>query len=106
MPLSGLRVVALEQAVAGPFCSRQLADLGADVVKTERPDGGDSAQVGLGDLYPTEHLRLMAGVAALNGLLLVGWSASFTYLSMQEYWPMHGPERRGRHKHDRRERQG
>ena len=37
----GLRVVALEQAVAAPFCSRQLADLGADVIKVERPDGGD-----------------------------------------------------------------
>jgi itaconate CoA-transferase len=44
MPLSGLRVVALEQAVAAPFCSRQLADLGAEVVKIERPDGGDSAR--------------------------------------------------------------
>ncbi len=44
LPLSGLRVVALEQAVAAPFCSRQLADLGADVVKIERPDGGDLAR--------------------------------------------------------------
>ena len=44
LPFDGLRVVALEQAVAGPFCSRQLADLGADVVKIERPDGGDSAR--------------------------------------------------------------
>jgi itaconate CoA-transferase len=44
MPLAGVRVVALEQAVAGPFCSRQMADLGADVVKVERPDGGDFAR--------------------------------------------------------------
>jgi crotonobetainyl-CoA:carnitine CoA-transferase CaiB-like acyl-CoA transferase len=44
LPLAGLRVLALEQAVAAPFCSRQLADLGADVVKVERPDGGDFAR--------------------------------------------------------------
>jgi len=44
LPLSGIRVVALEQAVAAPFCSRQLADMGADVVKIERPDGGDLAR--------------------------------------------------------------
>jgi itaconate CoA-transferase len=41
LPYSGLRIVALEQAVAAPFCSRQFADLGADVIKIERPDGGD-----------------------------------------------------------------
>jgi len=45
LPLSGLRVVALEQAVAAPFCSRQLADMGADVVKVERPGSGDPARV-------------------------------------------------------------
>jgi crotonobetainyl-CoA:carnitine CoA-transferase CaiB-like acyl-CoA transferase len=44
LPLDGIRVVALEQAVAAPFCSRQLADMGADVVKVERPDGGDMAR--------------------------------------------------------------
>jgi crotonobetainyl-CoA:carnitine CoA-transferase CaiB-like acyl-CoA transferase len=44
LPFRGLRVVALEQAVAAPFCSRQLADLGAEVVKIERPDGGDFAR--------------------------------------------------------------
>lgn len=44
LPFSGLRVVALEQAVAAPFCSRQFADLGAEVIKIERPDGGDFAR--------------------------------------------------------------
>jgi crotonobetainyl-CoA:carnitine CoA-transferase CaiB-like acyl-CoA transferase len=37
-------VVALEQVIAGPFCSRQLADLGARVIKIERPVGGDPAR--------------------------------------------------------------
>lgn len=44
LPLSGIRVVALEQAVAAPFTTRQLADMGADVIKVERPDGGDFAR--------------------------------------------------------------
>ena len=44
LPFSGLRVVAVEQAVTAPFCTRQLADLGADIVKIERPDGGDFAR--------------------------------------------------------------
>ncbi len=44
LPFHGLRVVALEQAVAAPFCSRQLADMGADVIKVERPEGGDFAR--------------------------------------------------------------
>lgn len=43
-PLSGMTVVALEQAVAAPFATRQLADLGARVIKVERPDGGDFAR--------------------------------------------------------------
>lgn len=44
LPLSGLTVVSLEQAVAAPFATRQLADLGARVIKIERPDGGDFAR--------------------------------------------------------------
>jgi itaconate CoA-transferase len=44
LPLDGITVVALEQAVAAPFATRQLADLGARVIKIERPDGGDFAR--------------------------------------------------------------
>src|SRR5436190_23908426 len=44
LPLSGVRVVALEQAVGAPFCSRHHADLGAEVMKVERSGGGDSAR--------------------------------------------------------------
>lgn len=43
-PLAGLRVVSLEQAVAAPFATRQLADLGARVIKVERPGVGDFAR--------------------------------------------------------------
>ena len=43
-PLKGVTVVALEQAVAAPFATRQLADLGARVIKIERPNGGDFAR--------------------------------------------------------------
>ena len=61
LPLAGVRVITLEQAVSAPFCSRQLADMGADVVKIERPDGGDFAR---------------SYDAALNGL-----SAYFAWLN-------------------------
>ena len=43
-PLEGLTVVALEHAIAAPFCTRQLADQGARVIKIERPGSGDFAR--------------------------------------------------------------
>lgn len=42
--------------------------------------------LGLGDVYPTGWLRLVAGLETLNGLLLLGWSTSFTYLVMERFW--------------------
>ncbi|CAG8088202.1 unnamed protein product [Penicillium olsonii] len=44
LPLAGVTVVSLEQAIAAPFCTRQLADLGARVIKIERPGVGDFAR--------------------------------------------------------------
>ena len=43
-PLDGITVVSIEQAIAAPLCTRQLAELGARVIKIERPDGGDFAR--------------------------------------------------------------
>src|SRR5687767_9145308 len=60
-PLEGVTVVALEQAVSAPLATRHLADLGARVIKIERPDGGDFARA-----YDT----------AVNGL-----SAHFVWLN-------------------------
>src|ERR1700710_1947555 len=43
-PLDGITIVSLEHAIAAPFCTRQLADLGARVIKVERPGVGDFAR--------------------------------------------------------------
>jgi itaconate CoA-transferase len=43
-PLDGITIVTLEHAIAAPFCTRQLADLGARVIKVERPQSGDFAR--------------------------------------------------------------
>ena len=42
--------------------------------------------LGYGDVVPTGPLRLLAGSEALNGLLLIGWSASYTYIAMERFW--------------------
>jgi crotonobetainyl-CoA:carnitine CoA-transferase CaiB-like acyl-CoA transferase len=60
-PLHGITVVALEQAVAAPFATRQLADLGARVIKIERRDGGDFARA-----YDTSVKGLSAHFVWLN----------------------------------------
>lgn len=42
--------------------------------------------LGYGDILPNGALRLLAGAEALNGLLLIGWSASYTYIAMERFW--------------------
>lgn len=44
--------------------------------------------LGLGDVFPSGHLRVISGIEALNGLVLIGWSTSFTFLAMRRYWPL------------------
>ena len=43
--------------------------------------------LGLGDIFPGDHLRFITGVEALNGLLLIAWSGSFIYIAMGRLWP-------------------
>jgi hypothetical protein len=50
--------------------------------------------LGLGDVWPQGGLRLLVGVEALTGLVLISWTASYTYLAMRELWDMHPPRRR------------
>jgi ion channel len=44
--------------------------------------------LGLGDVFPVGHLRIISGIEALNGLVLIGWSTSFTFLAMRRFWPL------------------
>ncbi len=83
-PLAGVTVVALEQAVSAPMCTRTLADFGARVIKVENPDGGDFARyyddvvegqaahfvwVNRGKESVTLNLKSAAGVELLHRLL-------------------------------------
>jgi len=49
--------------------------------------------LGFGDLTPVGPVRLLAGIEALNGLLLIGWSASYTYIAMERFWSVEGTRR-------------
>jgi hypothetical protein len=44
------------------------------------------SSLGFGDVVPLGSIRLVAGVEALNGLLLIGWTASYAYIAMERFW--------------------
>jgi len=43
--------------------------------------------LGLGDIHPEGHIRFITAMEALNGFLLITWSASFTFVAMGRLWP-------------------
>ncbi len=49
--------------------------------------------VGFGDLLPTGGLRLIAGAEGINGIIVIGWTVSFTYLAMEKFWTLSGSKR-------------
>lgn len=51
--------------------------------------------LGIGDIIPSGDIRIVAGIEALNGLVLVAWSASFTYLVMERLWGRNGADKTG-----------
>ena len=86
---------ALEIAVYGLsiFALHSYAQLGSLVSSTPTSlttclyfSAETFTSLGFGDITPTGPLRLLAGFEALNGLLLIGWSASFTYIAMERFW--------------------
>ncbi|MAZ03937.1 MAG: ion transporter [Sneathiella sp.] len=50
------------------------------------------SSLGVGDVFPVDTMRFLTGIEALNGLLLITWSAAFTYFSIQKMWETHGIE--------------
>ena len=54
--------------------------------------GTSYSSLGVGDVFPAKGLRFLTGVEAINGLILITWSAAFTYFSVQKMWEAHGME--------------
>jgi hypothetical protein len=94
-------------AIGAGFCShlvqiaifaaayRFLQDIGMGSLRGQIPNASLSllyfsaetyTSLGFGDVYPVGEMRLIAGIEALTGLLMISWTASFTYLEMGRHW--------------------
>jgi hypothetical protein len=81
---------------AGGYVLIERAGLGALEGKLEHAAGdflyfsaAAYSTVGFGDVYGTGAMRLISAFEAVNGLFLIAWSTSFTYLAMERLWPLH-----------------
>jgi hypothetical protein len=80
---------------AGYYIADNVIDVG-DLAGSHVPQALDYVyfsmetytSLGLGDVHPTGAMRLMVGLETLTGLILIGWSTSFTYLSMRRFWKL------------------
>jgi len=70
LPLADLRVIDISTVLAGPNCARHLADFGADVIKVERPDGGDTSR-SMGWRDPRDNVSLFWKMVGRNKRTIV-----------------------------------
>ena len=80
LPLTGLTVVSFEQAVAAPFCTRHLGDLGARVIKVEHRVGGDFTRAyddAVKSLFPSHPFLRGDGIAPANSVFGADLAAHF-----------------------------
>ena len=98
-PLGGLRVLDLSRVLAGPYAAMVLADLGADVIKVERPGGGDDTRSWGPPFHGTDATYFLAvnrnrrslalDLASGDGQLLVGVLAAHADVVVENFLPRH-----------------
>lgn len=82
----GVYGVALYILVGELGVGRLVGTLGFSFINCLYFSAETYTSLGFGDLVPTGPVRLLAGTETLNGLLLIGWSASYAYLAMERFW--------------------
>lgn len=80
---------AVNHLQLGQLQHQMSADMITDFLSCVYFSASTYSSLGFGDVFPTGVLRLITGVEVLNGLVLIGWSASFTYLAMEKFWDLH-----------------